>query len=405
MKRIFYFILAIQVKSSEELSKQQEPRTTPEMPQKTTVPQTRQPSEGLVMSNNQAQRNLVMMPSEQMVTKGQTYPVPQPQAPQAVIMSAQPVNQYTLVPDSNVQPNMPVVVANPVAPSLHGGTPSVSVAPFVPLQAPGVLMTSQPSPPRSYQAATQAVSTMARGGWKGAAFDNRTSSGTVSTFTVLPQQVGQSAVQSAQRRDVASVSQSVPPAASQAVSQASSTATNVSSSSFVPVETSSTQWQSQTSGQLPDPYPTQTVGLPSTTPLQHTFPPPVTVGAAFQSFPRLPTGLAAPLIPSQAQVSAPPVSCVYQSPPLTTSTSVTSERSPQTLANGSRKGSEAQGSPRPREAEGSFIVSDESSSSSKDCKPPLRRAGRTITWRYRTQTKSKLQEQRKSLARDLRGEG
>ena len=56
-----------------------------------------------------------------------------------------------------------------------------------------------------------------------------------------------------------------------------------------------------------------------------------------------------------------------------------------------------------RESEGSFVVYQDKKDSAPELKLPLRPAGRTISWRFRTQGKSKLQEQRKYLARDLRG--
>ena len=318
-------------------------------------------------------------------------------------MSAQPANQYMLVPAHTVKPNMPVVYMNPAVPSLQPGGPVfVPAAPFVPQQAPVMLMAAQPSStPYSPQTAAKAVSTLASGGWKGAApVENRTSSGTVSTFTVLPQQVGQSAVHSAQRRQVGSVKQPTT-----AVNQASNTVSNA------PVDSSTPSLQSQGTDQAPVTYPNRTVGLPSSMSRQQSFPPSVTAAAPLQtnqtgplsttSLPKPSPRVATSIAPYQTQASPPSTPSSRQSTTPITSTAVPNQQSPQAVVNSPMADPDAQGTSRPRHAEGSFLFSDEND---PNLKPPLRRAGRTITWRYRTQGKSKLQEQRRSLAKDLRGE-
>ena len=62
-----------------------------------------------------------------------------------------------------------------------------------------------------------------------------------------------------------------------------------------------------------------------------------------------------------------------------------------------------QDSPGPSGTERSLVNGEETGQNGEDEKPPLRRAGRTISWRNKTQGRTKLQENRKSLAKDLRG--
>jgi len=421
--------LSKQSSSQQSSNRNQGTRTTTGLPQKTSGSQNRQPPEGLVISNAQAQSTLTLTPSAQLQSSGtpvsagtssnqpvhyQQLPsssatvqnsgtpvaaVMKPQGSQSLILPVQPANQYMWVPA--VQPNMPVVYANPVAPTLQGGPVFVPAASLIPQQAPVVLMTSQPSStPRLAQATTQAAGTLAGGGQNGAAaVENRTSSGTVSTFTVLPQQVGQSAVQSAQRNNVGSVKQT-------AISQASNIASSVSSSSVLPLTPSSPQSINKANsvpGKTPltATYSTQTLGLPSTSSLQQSSAmvtaPSQTLPVGAVSLPQSSPPSVTPAAPSRTQTGLPSTS-----PTPTRNASLPTQPSTHAAATSPPKGTESQGSMRPREADGSFLVSDETDPSSKDSKPPFRRAGRTITWRYRTQGKSRLLEQRKSLAKDLK---
>lgn len=397
------------MKKKEELAKQGSlQQTTP------GTLQTRNASQGLVISNAQTQRNVTMMPSAQTQCSGtavsaavplnqqgqqrnlsnqpiqyEPLPIPsakvqhsaemqmpapvQPQGSQSVMIPAQPAKQYMWVPASAVQPNTPVVYVNPVIPTLQGGPMLVPTAQFNPQQAPVVLMDSQSSSsPCISQANMQPLNTMASGGRKGAAsVANKTSSETVSTFTVLPQQVGQSAVQAA-----SSLQQSSHPS----VTPVGTASKMHTSGSLSPTSLPQASLQSVTQVTSSQTY---SVGLPSPTSLPQTSLQSVTPVAEPQT---LPKGL--------LSMSSP-----RQSSPSTITTAAPSQRSPVAAINSPQKDTESQ---RPRAADGSFLVSDETAPGSKDSKPPLRRAGRTITWRYRTQGKSKLQEQKKSLAKDLK---
>jgi len=280
------------------------------------------------------------------------------QPSQGLITPAQPANQYMWVPASAIQQSMPVVYANPVAPSLQGGPMFVSypqAGQFIPQQTPVVLMTSQPSTTSRLPRTTtgiQAITTTSGRGKGVTPVSNRPSGGTVTTFSVLPQHVGQSAVQSAQRNDVGSVRQ---PRTTVSEASVGSPLPSVSKQPVVPsLPQSSHQTNSLTSQ------------LPSTT------------------------------FPITSSPHQPPTPSVTTASPL-----------PDAVVSSFNEDSQSHesvnGSLRSRESDGSVLVADETDPSSKDFHPPLRRAGRTITWRYRTQGKSKLQEMRKSLAKDLRG--
>ena len=285
------------------------------------------------------------------------------QPSQGLIMPAQPANQFMWVPASAIQQSMPVVYANPVAPSLQGGPMFVSypqAGQFIPQQPAVVLMTSQPSSTSPLPRTTsgmQAAITMSSGRGKGVTpVSNRPSGGTVTTFSVLPQHVGQSAVQSAQRNDVVSVVRQ--PTTTVYEAPVGSAMPSISKQPVVP---SFPQSSHQTTS--------STTQLPSNT------------------------------LPITSSPHQPPT-------PSVTAASL-SQRLPDAMISGSNEGSQfheiVNGSSRSRESDGSVLVAEEPDPSSKDFHPPLRRAGRTITWRYRTQGKSKLQEARKSLAKDLRG--
>ena len=277
-----------------------------------------------------------------------------------LITPAQPATQYMWVPASAIQQNMPVVYANPVAPSLQGGPMFVSyprAGQFIPQQAPVVLMTSQPLSTSCLPRTTmQAAITKTSGrGKEVTPVSNRPSGGTVTTFSVLPQHVGQLAVQSAQRNNVGSVRQPT------ATVNEASVGSAMPSSGKQPVVPSFPQSSHQTTS-ITSPLPSTTFSITS---LPH-------------------------------QPSTPSVTTVSQSQTLP---DVEVSRS----SEGSQSHESVPGNSLSRESEGSFLVADETDPSPKDSHPPLRRAGRTITWRYRTQGKSKLQEMRKSLAKDLRG--
>ena len=280
-------------------------------------------------------------------------------------MPAQPANQYMWVPASAIQQSMPVVYANPVAPSLQGGPMFVSypqAGQFIPQQSPVVLMTSQPSSTSCLPQTTtsmQAATTASSGRGKGVTpISNRPSGGTVTTFSVLPQHVGQSAVQSAQRNNVVSVRQ--------------------------PTTTTTTVYEASVGSAMPS---------ISKQPVVPSFP-----QSSHQT-----TSLTSQLPSNTLPITSSP----HQPPTPSVTTTSPSQRLPDAMVSGFNEGSQSHeivnGSPRSRESGGSVLVADELDPSSKDFHPPLRRAGRTITWRYRTLGKSKLQETRKSLAKDLRG--
>ena len=282
------------------------------------------------------------------------------QPSQRLISPPQPANQYMWVPASAIQQNMPVVYANPVAPTLQGGPMFVSypqAGQFIPEQAPVVLMTSQPlSTSRLPQTTMQAAITTTTGRGKGVTpVSNRPSGGTVTTFSVLPQSVGQLAVQSAQRNNVGSVRQPT------ATVNEASVGSAMPSSSKQPVVHSFPQSSHQTTS--------ITSQLPSST--------------------------------------LPITSSPHQPPTPSVTTASPSQRLPDAAVSRFNEGSQSHESfnrsSHSRESHGSVLVADETDPSLKDLHPPLRRAGRTITWHNRTQGKSKLQEMRKSLAKDLRG--
>lgn len=379
--------------------KNQAATTAPGLPQESSVPQTRQLPQGTVATNAQAQRNLTtprsatpsaaVMPLNQGQPRNVSNPpvqyqpltwppkssvkVQNPATPampalvssnqlqqgsQDLMKPAQPANQYMWVPASAVQPSMPVVYMNPVAPSLQG-TPMFVTYPqagqFIPQQAPVMLVPSEPSSTsRLPRTTTQAAITTTSGSWKGVApVSNRSSAETVTTFSVLPQHVGQLAVQSAQRQPTTTAN------------HASSTASVVPSSSIPQVVPSTPQSSHQTTSVQNQ--------LISTT------------GAASTGLP----------------------SSRHQSPPPAVTTAAPSPRLSHAVGSSSSGGRHSQesltGSQRSRESDGTSVLAADETELNKDLQPPLRRAGRTITWRCRTQGKSKLQEQKKSLAKDLKG--
>ena len=338
------------------------------------------------------------------------------QGPQGPVAPAKPANQYMWVPASAIQQNMPMVYVNPVAPSLQGGPVFVSypqTGQLIPQQAPVMLMSSQPSSTSRLPHTTmQTAITITSGSGKGVTpVSNRPSAGTVTTFSVLPQNVGQSAVQSAQRHDIGKARQ---PAA--AVNQSSIYGSSLPSSSKPPVAASFPQSSHQTTSvtsQLPS------TGLPLTSSLQQSSSHPVNTPASSQRLPN--AARSSPNERSQSELNSqttsvrsqlpftglPLDSSVHQSSPPSGITASPSQGMLGAVVSSSSETRQSQeslsGSQQSRESDGSVLVADESDISAKDFHLPLRRAGRTITWRYRTQGKSKLQEQRKSLAKDLRG--
>ena len=381
-----------------------------------SVPQTGQLPPGVVAMNTQAQRNLQSQPLSQVPrtstpstvvmplneglkgsvmlnqpvqyqpmtwppkssVKVQNVAAPVPalvpsnqalQGSQGLIRPAQPANQYMWVPASAVQQPMPVVYVNPVAPSLQGGPMLVTyppARPFIPQQAPVMLLTSQPSSTSPLvRTIVQGALTTPSGNLKNVVpVSNRSSSGTVTTFSVLPQHVGQAAVLSAEGHNARNVKTTTTTTTATVNNHATSTSSVVPSSS---IQTSSSQSHHQTissPSQQPSVTGATNTGLPSPSSLDLTPPPSVTTTAPSQRL-------------SHAVVSS----------------SSGDRQSQESLTESSRS----------RESDGSVLVSDETDPSTKDLQPPIRRAGRTITWRYRTQGKSKLQEQKKSLSKDLKG--
>lgn len=316
---------------------------------------------------------------------------------------AQPANQYMWVPASAIQQNMPMVYVNPVAPSLQGQPMFVNypqAGQLIPQQAPVMLMTSQPSSTSRLPHTTvqTAVTATGRSGKGVLPVSNRPSAGTVTTFSVLPQSVGQSAVQSAQRRDVGRLRQQ--PAASSSLPTSSKLPVVASLSQSVPIQVPS-------------------AGLPPTSSLQQSLPPSFTTAVSSRRLPN--AALSSPNDKSQSELSyqttsaqsqlpstdLPLNSSLRQSPPPSRTTASLTQRLPDTAVSNSKEGRQSQeslsGSQRSKESDDSVLVAYEGDTSTQDFNAPLRRAGRTITWRYRTQGKSKLQEQKKSLAKDLRG--
>lgn len=322
---------------------------------------------------------------------------------QGAITPAQPANQYMWVPASAIQQNMPVVYVNPVAPSLQGQPMLVNypqAGQLIPQQAPVLLMTSQPSSTSRLPRTTvqTAVTAMGRSGKGVLPVSNRPSAGTVTTFSVLPQSVGQSAVQSAQRQDVGRLRQS--PAASSSLPTSSKPPVVASFPQSVPIQVPS-------------------AGLPPTSSLQQSSPSSFTTAVSSQRLPN--AALSSPDDKSQSELSyqttsaqsqvpstdLPLNSSLHQSLPPSRTTASLTQRLPDTVVRNSNGGRQSQeslsGSQRSKESDDSVLVANEGDTSTQDLNAPLRRAGRTITWHYRTQGKSKLQEQRKSLAKDLRG--
>ena len=234
---------------------------------------------------------------------------------------------------------------------------------FIPQQTPVVLMTSQPAStsrlPRTTTGIQAAITTTSGRGKGVTPVSNRPSGGTVTTFSVLPQHVGQSAVQSAQRNNIGSVRQPTTTTVNEA--PVDSTMPSVSKQPVVPSFPQSRQQTASLTSQLPS------TTLPITSSLHQPPTPSVTTASPLPDASQLP----------DAVVSS--------------------------FNEDSQSRESVNGSLRSRESDGSVLVADETDPSSKDFHPPLRRAGRTITWRYRTQGKSKLQEMRKSLAKDLKG--
>lgn len=291
------------------------------------------------------------------------------QGSQSHTRPAQPAKQYMWVPASQVkQPAVPVVYMNPVAPNLQGGPMLMTYPPgqqFIPQQAPVMLLANQPSSTSSLVRTTEAPKTSSDSLKGTVPVSNRSPSGTVTTFSVLPQHVGQNAVLSAQGYNTGTVktttTTTTPTTAATINNQVSSNSSSAPSSQIQPPSSQSLQKT------IPEPGEealTTNQSLPSTSALDHT--------------------------PSHAITTT--------SPSLRVSSSVMSSSS------GDHQSQESLSRiQRSRQSDGSVLVTDETDPSTKEINLPFRRAGRTITWRHRTQGKSKLQEQKKSLAKDLRG--
>lgn len=308
--------------------------------------------------------------------------ISQAKTPLGAVTPTQPVQQLMWVPAPGVQPSVPFVYVKP------NQGPGQTPVNLIPSQPPSVLL--------SAQSMANTVSTLSSGLSKEPlSVKSPSSSGTVSTFTVLPQQLGQSAVQSVQRREVESVRQQMV-----TVTQTSNTVTRSDS-----MPSSLRLRNEDTSQQTAN----RTQGLPSSSLLKEPFPPVITTVTPLQtnpiiampstaSLPQPSTGSVTHLAQSTTPASLSSTSSVA---PASISIPSTTQRSPQAVGSSQGKVTEAQDSPRPRDTGGNEVNGGEADQGSKE-KPPLRRAGRTISWRKKPQGKSNIQEQRKFLAKDLR---
>lgn len=233
---------------------------------------------------------------------------------------------------------------------------------FIPQQAPVVLLPNQLPSTSSLVQATEAPKTSS-GSLKGTVpVSNRPPSGTVTTFSVLPQHVGQAAVLGHNTGSVKTTTTTTTTStiATTVINQVSSTSSSAPSSQIQPPSFQSLQ---QTIPEPSEEALTSNHNLPSTSVLDQT--------------------------PSHAVTTASPS---QRESPSVASSSSGDHQSQESLT----------GSQRSRQLEGSVLVSDETDPSTKDTQLPLRRAGRTITWRHRTQGKSKLREKKKSIAKNLK---
>ena len=339
-----------------------------------------QPQASQITSRPQLQtqvpQGLIMpQPSKNVITS-------QAQAPQVVNTPAQQANQFIWMPASAVQPHLPLIYFKPEQrePVFVPASPLVR-EPVRVQQIPG-----QPPLLLSAQPMITSVSTSPSEGRK----EPSSSSETVSTFTVLPQQVGQSAIQQAQRHEVGSGRQPV----------------TVAPHGLNSVDNRpSRHLQDQGITQGSTMYLNKTQGLPQPTSLVNAVPPlqinPTVDDSSRASFLQPPPGLTSQAAPSQTPASISSASSiVHTSSPLTASPK---QHSPEVVVGSQEKVTGSQESPRSSGTERSLVIGEETGQNSNDEKPPLRRAGRTISWRNKTQGKSKLQENRKSLAKDLRG--
>lgn len=306
----------------------------------------------------------------------------QAQALQVVNTPAQQANQFIWVPASVVQPHLPLIYFKPdQRESEFVPAPPLVREPAHVQQIPG-----QPPPLISAQPTINSVSTSASEGRR----EPSSSSETVSTFTVLPQQIGQSAVQQAQRHDVGNGRQRMTVATQGLNSVDNKPSEHIQDQG---ITQGSTMYLNKTQG-----FPQPTSLVNTVTPLQIN---PTADESSTASFLQPPPGSTTQAAPSQTPSSISSASSiVYTSSPLTTSPK---QHSPQVVVGSQERVTGSQGSPGPSGTERSLVIGEETGQDSKDEKPPLRRAGRTISWRNKTQGKSKLQENRKSLAKDLRG--
>lgn len=151
-------------------------------------------------------------------------------------------------------------------------------------------------------------------------------------------------------------------------------------------------------------YLNKTQGLPQSTSLVNTATPlqvnPTVDESSTASFLQPPPGLTTQAAPSQTRASiSSSSSIVHTSSPLTASPK---QHSSQVVVGSQERVTGFQHSPGPSGTERSLVNGEETGQNGADEKPPLRRAGRTISWRNKIQGRTKLQENRKSLAKDLR---
>ena len=339
------------------------------------------PSQGGVLPQPQASQIMSRPQLQTQVPQGLVMPqqsknviTSQAQALQVVNAPAQQASQFIWVPAAAVQPHLPLVYFKPdQRESVFVPTSQLVREPAHVQQIPG-----QPPPLPSAPPTNNSVSTSASEGRR----EPSSSSETVSTFTVLPQQIGQSAVQQAQRQDVGNGRQRM-------------TVDNK------PPE----QVQDQGITQGSTMYLNKTQGLPQSTSLVNTATPlqvnPTVDESSTASFLQPRPGLTTQAAPSQTPASiSSSSSIVHTSSPLTASPK---QHSPQVVVGSQERVTGFQHSPGPSGIERSLVNGEETGQNGEVEKPPLRRAGRTISWRNKTQGRTKLQENRKSLAKDLRG--
>ena len=322
-----------------------------------------------------------------------------------------------LVPAAAVQQNVPLFYMNPAAPNVQGRGPVFltysQTGQVIPQQMPVAFIPNQPATTQTSKPVMKTVSSSSQ--TREASASTQSSFDTRTTFSVLPQNVGQSAVEKAQKQYSGGVvkqpsatyhnsapgPQRVAAAAAGAVQQGprQHTETRRQNTESVTPETNHNHTpnskvisRQQESGQ-PSFEKSEDVRSGKTKKTDGNGPAARTQAYVSSSGPSF-TGSQIPALNSS------PVSTMRDQPPLS---EVSKKPAVEPVYNTS--------SPEQissltcsvvRKSEGSILVADVDPNEG-DLKPPFRKAGRTVSWRYRTQGKSKLQERRKALARDLKG--